>query len=179
MLVASIQLARIIEWLASPDEKFGVNPVLGRNEFLSNAFNQAVDGLEKNLGSDMDSWQYGQKKNKHTYMQHALSPVVHDSIKAKLDLGPLPRGGNAYTPGSTGSNLKQSSGASFRMIVNTGNWDAALGSNGPGQSGNPDSPFYDNLFEPWAKDEYFPVYYSREKIDSVAVTTTKLVPLEK
>ncbi|MEM8847728.1 MAG: penicillin acylase family protein [Bacteroidota bacterium] len=178
-IVASIQLARIIEWLESPDEKFGVNPVLGRNEFLSNAFNQAVDGLEKNLGPDMNSWQYGQEKNKHTYMQHALSTVVQDSIKAKLDLGPLPRGGNAYTPGSTGSNLRQSSGASFRMIVNTGNWDAALGSNGPGQSGNPDSPFYNNLFEPWANDEYFPVYYSREKIDSVAVSTTKLVPLGK
>ncbi|MEM9361322.1 MAG: penicillin acylase family protein [Bacteroidota bacterium] len=178
-IVASIQLVRIIEWLESPDEKFGVNPILGRNEFLSNAFNQAISGLEKKLGSDMESWQYGQEKSKHTYMQHALSAVVPDSIKEKLDLGPAPRGGNAYTPGSTGSNLRQSSGASFRMIVNTGDWDAALGSNGPGQSGNPDSPFYDNLFEPWAKDEYFPVYYSREKIDSVAVSTTKLVPLEK
>jgi penicillin amidase len=55
------------------------------------------------------------------------------------------------------------------MIVNTGDWDAAVATNGPGQSGNPESPFYSNLFEPWAKDRYFPVYYSRRKIDSVAV----------
>lgn len=178
-IVPGIQLARIIGWLKAPDIRFGENPILGRNEFLSNAFYNGVGDLEKSLGSDISLWQYGQEKNKHTYMRHALSDVVNDTIRAKLDLGPLPRGGNAYTPGSTGNNLRQSSGASFRMIVNTGDWDAALGSNGPGQSGNPDSPFYDNLFEPWAKDEYFPVYYSRRKIDSVAMSVTKLIPLRK
>jgi len=175
-IVPSIQMKRIIDWLVEPDEKFGVNPVLGRNQFLSEAFNKAVEDLESNLGSDMNQWQYGQEKNKHSYMQHALSAASNDSIKSKLDLGPLPRGGNSYTPGSTGGNLRQSSGASFRMIVNTGDWDAAIGTNGPGQSGNPDSPFYDNLFEPWANDQYFPVYYSRSKIDSVAVNTLKLIP---
>jgi penicillin amidase len=96
-----------------------------------------------------------------------------------LDLGPMPRGGNSYTPGSTGGNNNQSSGASFRMIVNTGDWDAAIGTNGPGQSGDPDSPFYSNLFEPWAKDQYFPVYYSRNKIDSVAVSSYILKPKNK
>jgi penicillin amidase len=108
-----------------------------------------------------------------------LSKTVNDATRSKLDLGPLPRGGNAYTPGSTGGNLRQSSGASFRMIVTTGDWDAAIGTNGPGQSGNPDSPFYNNLFEPWAKDKYFPVYYSRNKIDSVAVGAKILRPLEQ
>ena len=175
-LITSIQLARILEWIKVPDNRFGTNPVLGRNEFLSNAFISAVNRLENTLGPNMDAWQYGQENNKHTYMQHALSNAVHDTIQTKLDLGPLPRGGNAYTPGSTGSNLRQSSGASFRIIVNTGDWDAAVGSNGPGQSGNPDSPFYDNLFEPWAKDQYFPVYFSRNKIDSVAVSITELIP---
>ena len=178
-IVPGIQLARIMEWLKEPNEKFGANPILDRNKFLSDAFSKGVDDLEKNLGPNMDSWQYGQEKNKHTYITHALSKAVNDTIRAKLDHGPLPRGGNAYTPGSTGSNLKQSSGASFRIIVNTGDWDAAVGSNSPGQSGDPDSPFYDNLFEPWANDEYFPVYYSRAKIDSVATTVTKLMPLKK
>ncbi|PRX54895.1 penicillin acylase family protein [Flagellimonas meridianipacifica] len=178
-IVPGIQLARIMEWLKAPDVRFGQNPILGRNEFLSNAFYNGVEDLQKRLGEDMNLWQYGQKDFKHTYIQHALSNAVNDSMKSRLNLGPLPRGGNAYTPGSTGSNLRQSSGASFRIIVNTGDWDAALGSNGPGQSGNPDSEFYDNLFEPWANDEYFPVYYSRNKIDSVAVKITKLIPVEK
>jgi len=174
--ITSIQMKKIIDWIQTPDAKFGANVVLGRNQFLSDAFNNAINNLESMLGSDINSWRYGQEKFKHTYMAHALGNLVDKNTKTKLDLGPLPRGGNSYTPGSTGGNNRQSSGASFRMIVNTGDWDAAIGTNSPGQSGNPDSPFYRNLFEPWAKDQYFPVYFSKEKIDSVTVSKTILKP---
>jgi penicillin amidase len=175
-IIPSLQLKKVMDWMASPKKVFDSNAEQQRDAFLRTAFEQAVGQLEERLGPDMDQWQYGQPKNKHTYMEHALSKAVKNDIRDSLDLGPLPRGGNAYTPGSTGSNLRQSSGASFRIIVNTGDWDATVATNGPGQSGNPDSPFYDNLFEPWAKDSYFPVYYSKEKIDSVAVEKTKLLP---
>jgi penicillin amidase len=175
-IISRIQLKKVMDWIIESDSRFGTNPSQGRDEFLVDAFNQGVDYLEKTLGEDMSKWQYGQEKFKHTYMAHALGEFVNDEIKTKLDLGPLPRGGNANTPGSTGGNNRQSSGASFRMIVNTGDWDGAVSTNGPGQSGNPESPFYRNLFEPWAKDQYFPVYYSRQKIDSVAVERTLLSP---
>jgi penicillin amidase len=36
--------------------------------------------------------------------------------------------------------------------------------NAPGQSGDPRSPFYDNLLEGWAEDGSFPLLYSREKV---------------
>lgn len=175
-LIDNIQMKKVVDWVVNPDSRFGANPILGRNLFLLKAFQRGFDHLENTLGDDMMQWQYGNEKFKHTYMAHALGGVVNEETKTKLDLGPLPRGGNSYTPGSTGANNRQSSGASFRMIVNTGDWDAAIGTNGPGQSGNPESPFYGNLFEPWAKDQYFPVFYSRSKIDSVAVTKTRLEP---
>jgi penicillin amidase len=175
-LIGRIQLKKVIDWISAPDSRFGPNPDQGRDQFLADAFNQGVEYLEKTLGDDMSKWQYGQEKFKHTYMAHALSQFVNEEIKSKLDLGPLPRGGNANTPGSTGGNNRQSSGASFRIIINTGDWDEAISTNGPGQSGNPESPFYRNLFEPWANDQYFPVYFSRQKIDSVAVERTLLNP---
>ena len=174
--ITSLQLKRIIDWIEHPDSKFGSNPILGRNQFLSDSFNKAIKYLETTLGDDMSTWQYGQEKFKHTYIRHALGHVVNDTLANKLNLGPLPRGGNAYTPGSTGGNNRQSSGGSFRMIVNTGDWDAAIGTNGPGQSGNPDNPLYRNLFEPWANDEYFPVYFSRDKVEEVTITKTLLEP---
>ncbi len=175
-IINSIQLKKILDWLENPDGRFGQNPEQGRNEFLVEAFNNGIDYLETRLGPDFSSWQYGQDNLKHTYMSHALGQLVNNDLSSKLNLGPLSRGGNGYTPGSTGSNFQQSSGASFRIIVNTGDWDAAIGTNGPGQSGNPDSPFYSNLFKPWAEDEYFPVYYSREKIESVQAERTVLNP---
>ena len=97
-------------------------------------------------------------------MTHPLSDALATEFKAGLDLGPLPRGGNGYTPGSTGNNYRQSSGASFRVIIPVGEWDKALGMNSPGQSGQPESPYYGNLFELWSRDEYFPMYYSRDSI---------------
>ncbi|MFT5862301.1 MAG: penicillin amidase, partial [Flavobacteriales bacterium] len=175
-VIRSIQMKKIIDWVIEPDDRFGPNPIEGRDQFLSDAFNNGVAYLEGILGDTMGNWQYGQEKFKHTYMAHALGKLVNEELKVTLDIGPLPRGGNGYTPGSTSGNNRQSSGASFRMIVNTGDWDAAIGTNGPGQSGNPESRYYRNLFEPWANDQYFPVYYSRKKVDSVAVKTTRLSP---
>ncbi|MEM1257154.1 MAG: penicillin acylase family protein [Bacteroidota bacterium] len=171
--ITSLQLKTILDWIANPDTQFGTNPLVERNQFLKESFESAIKNLEARLGNDMNEWHYGTKNYKHTYMAHALGDAVNDSLRSMLNLGPLARGGNGYTPGSTGNNLRQSSGASFRIVVNTGDWDAAIGTNGPGQSGNPESPYYNNLFEPWANDQYFPVYFSREKIDSVA--TDKLV----
>ncbi len=178
-LITSIQLKKILDWVTKPDQRFGEHPTQGRNEFLREAFNSGISQLVKKFGAEIERWQYGQEDFKHTYMSHALGKHVHNDIQSKFDVGPLPRGGNAYTPNSTGSNNRQSSGASFRMIVNTGDWDSAVGSNSPGQSGNPLSPFYSNLFESWASDQFFPVYYSREKIESVTVEKSLLTPRKK
>lgn len=175
-IITSIQLTKLLNWLSKPGDRFGVNPIQGRDAFLTEAFMNGVKYLEETFGNDINKWQYGQEKFKHTFMQHPLGNLVNEKIKNKLNLGPLPRGGNSYTVGSTGENNRQNTGASFRMIVNTGDWDAAVSTNGPGQSGNPESPFYSNLFKSWANDEYFPTYFSKDKITYVTVRKTILNP---
>ena len=163
-----MHLKKVIDWLVLPDDKFGSNPIQGRDDFLIASLLKAVSRLEKKLGSDTSKWQYGQEKYKHIYLKHPMSNAVTAEMRRKLDVGPAPRGGNGYTVGSTGGRDNQPSGGSFRMIVDCANWDACLGTNNPGQSGNPDDKFYDNLFELWANDKFFPVFYSRTKVESVA-----------
>ena len=58
----------------------------------------------------------------------------------------------------------------------SGDWDGAIGTNTPGQSGDPSSPYYRNTFDTWAKNQYFPIYYSREKIESVMADKIVLIP---
>jgi penicillin amidase len=58
----------------------------------------------------------------------------------------------------------------------TGDWDRSVGTNAPGQSGDPDSRHYRDLFGPWAEGRYFPVFFSREKVESVAEARITLVP---
>ena len=175
--ITSLQLKKIIDWIQNPTQDFfGSNPINGRDLFLKKSFIKGITKLENKLGENIDNWNYGQKDFKHIKINHALGGIVNSEIGKKLNLGPLPRGGNAYTPGSTGGNNNQSSGASFRIIVDTGNWDESVATNSPGQSGDPKSVFYKNLFKEWATDKYFPIYYSKEKIQSVTYKQTVLTP---
>ena len=173
-IFTSLQLKTVIDWIESPGNIF-LN-TKQRDLFVKKTFASAIADLKKRLGEDTKNWMYGQKNNKHSYMVHSLGEVTKKEFSEKLNLGPLPRGGNSYTPGSTGSDYRQSSGGSFRMIVNTGDWDSSIGTNAPGQSGNPASPFYGNLFKDWSEDKYFPVYFSKEKIETATYKKTILYP---
>jgi penicillin amidase len=167
---------RLVDGLVTPVSAFGSDPIAARDELLVNSLGKALEVLTKRLGNDMTQWQYGQAKNKHIMLKHALSDWVSDEQRTKINLGPLPRGGYGETVGNTGSMLNQEHGASFRVIVDTENWDKTLGINSPGQSGNPDDPHYKDLFELWAKDGYFPVYFSKDKIKAVSDRTWTLKP---
>ncbi|MBK8505242.1 MAG: penicillin acylase family protein [Saprospiraceae bacterium] len=96
-------------------------------------------------------------------LTHALGSISEKAVQNKLNVGPLPRGGSGSTVGNTSSNLNQTSGATFKIISDTEDWDRTLAINAPGQSGNPDDKHYADLFELWARDHYFPLFYSRKR----------------
>jgi penicillin amidase len=50
------------------------------------------------------------------------------------------------------------------MVVDVGNWDAAVMTNAPGQSGDPSSQHYDDMLKTWADDGHMPLLFSRKKI---------------
>ena len=47
--------------------------------------------------------------------------------------------------------------ASWRQILDVGNWDVALAMSNPGQLGNSVSPFYGNPWDLWKNCEAFPL----------------------
>jgi penicillin amidase len=169
----------MVDWLITPRADFGPDPIKTRNELLITGLAEALQVLSKRLGNDMAQWQYGQINNKHITLTHALSDWVGEDLRAKINLGPVPRGGYGETVNNTGNSLNQEHGASFRIVVDTQDWDKALGINSPGQSGNPDDPHYRDLFALWAKDGYFPVYFSKEKVKAAAERTLTLKPQQK
>lgn len=170
------QVYRLIEWLNLPDGKFGENAIQGRDELLQKALQTAVKKLQDKLGTDQSKWVYGQANFKHVSIRHPLSNAMKPELRSKFDHGPLPRGGNSQTVGNTGPNLNQTHGATFRMVVDAYNWDYCLATNSPGQSGNPEHPHYRNLFPLWANDRYFPLFFSREKVESVRFSQLQLIP---
>jgi penicillin amidase len=168
---------RLIDWLHAPDGRFGANPIAGRDALVARSMDEAVAELTKRFGPDMQGWKYGQERYHHALLRHQMSDVVNAATRARLNVGPLPRGGDGSTVSATGNADNQGSGGSFKIIADTEDWDNSVGLNTPGQSGDPDNPHYRDLFQLWAQGTYFPIAYSRKKVDSVTESVTRLTPV--
>ncbi|MGD9903490.1 MAG: penicillin acylase family protein [Vicinamibacterales bacterium] len=171
-----VGLKKIIDWMYAPDGRFGADPITARDALVASSFEAGFADGVKRFGPDVATWRWGSEALHHALIRHPLSPAVNEATRKKLEVGPLPRGGDGTTVSATGGNDNQTSGGSLKIIADTQDWDNSIGLNTPGQSGNPDDPHYRDLFELWARGRYFPVAYSRAKVESVAERTTTLAP---
>jgi penicillin G amidase len=122
------------------------------------ALRKTVDKLTADFGSEWTEWRYGR-----VHTQAFPHPIL-----TAFDLPTIERrGGN----GAVGAD-----GASYREIIDVSNWDNSLTINTPGQSGQPESPYYGNLLPLWADDQYFPMTFSRALIDQKTAHTLTLQP---
>jgi penicillin amidase len=169
-------LRRLIAWLTAPHSRFGANPLAGRDLLVRESFRKTLEELRESQGDDIERWQYGDARLHHVLLRHPLSEVVTDTLRTKLDMVPLPRGGNGFTVNMTNSKNQQTSGASFRVVIDLADWDSSVATNSPGQSGDPASPHYRDLYQMWADGEYFPLLFSREKIEAAATELLLLEP---
>ncbi|WP_326566687.1 penicillin acylase family protein [Amycolatopsis rhabdoformis] len=145
-------------------------------EIVAKTLPAAVAEVEELLGADRATWAWGRLHVARA--QHPLKALLGTVPEDRLTTEPLPRGGSGDTVGNTayGPNFVQSAGATFRIVVDVGEWDSSLAMNAPGQSGRLDDPHYTDLFASWTRGEAFPLLYSRERIDAEAETVIQLNP---
>jgi penicillin G amidase len=174
--LSSLQMTRVLEWMEKPELIFTVESITQRNKVLEESFVAALKELKQKLGTNVQNWQYGQSNYKHAQIRHLLGETVNESWQAKLNTESLPRGGYSFTPGANGYGDNNTSGASFRIVVDTEDWEKTIGINTPGQSGNPESTFYKNLFPIWANDQFVSVPFSKENIKKMKMSEEKLIP---
>lgn len=154
---------------------FGKDPLAGRSAMLRSSLLSAVTKTKAALGNDPQQWAWG--KLHVTPFRHPLATLGPAYEKA-FNLGPVPRAGDGLTPNATSHNAKfeQIAGASYRHIFDLSDWDKGVATSVPGQSGQPGSPHYGDLLPLWAEGEYFPLTYSRAKVDQVAKHKLVLKP---
>jgi len=119
------------------------------------------------LGPDPAGWRWGDLHQ--IAFTHPLLALADKDLADDMRYPAYPRGGSRNTTNSTGfrpSDFNVIAGASFRMVLDVGQWDDAEMTNAPGQSGDPRSVFYDNLLEGWATDSSFPLLYSRSAVEA-------------
>jgi penicillin amidase len=78
--------------------------------------------------------------------------------------------------GYYGGSFDQVSGASYREILDTSDWDRSVAVNTPGQSGQPGSTHYSDLLPLWDQGKYFPLAYSKEAVEKVTTDRLTLTP---
>jgi penicillin amidase len=167
-------MSRVIAWLYAPDGRFGADPLAGRDALLARSLEEAIADLTKRCGDDPEKWTLGSYH--HAIIFHALSPALKAEAQVRFDVGNMPRGGDSYTINATGGDDNQTAGGSLKVIVDTENWDNSIALNNPGQSGDVNDPHYRDLYELWARGRYFPILFSRSRIESVMEKKVQLNP---
>ncbi|WP_421988944.1 penicillin acylase family protein [Roseococcus sp.] len=162
---------------AASDPGFGAEPVAARDALLLTTLEAAWAEARERLGGDPARWSWGSIHQ--GYFSHPLSRLAPPELAGKLDVGPAPKGGSNLTinnNGYRGTDFRVMSGVSWRMVLDVGNWDASWTINAPGQSGDPASPHYRDLFLIWARDEYVPMLYSRKAVEGATEARIQLLP---
>jgi penicillin amidase len=167
-----------LDLIENPEGRLGPESERSRDEALLSSLRLAFEHLERLLGADVRLWEWG--KLHHAFLAHPLSSLFDECTRERLNEGPAPRGGSGDTVGNTAyeaGDFRQTGGSSWRVVVDVGNWDGCLAINAPGQSGDPRSPHYADLFSQWAADEMVPLLYSRERIEATAEKRIVLQPV--
>jgi penicillin amidase len=154
---------------------FGINPSQARDELVRKTFAAAVSRTKALQGDDPAAWRWGRS---HTAtLAHPLAMLGATYEKA-FNLGPVERSGDGYTPNNTrhDDTLRQLHGASYRHVLDLADWDRGLATSTPGQSGQPGSPHYGDLLPLWAEGQYFPLAFSRKKVEEVTRHRLRLSP---
>ncbi len=135
-----------------------------------------VRRLRSHHGADETRWRYGAAR--HTRLPH-LAYGVTEAGDAWRATPPDPKSGSPDTVGVAVFDRRthdQVLGASFRTVIDVGAWDESIAINTPGQSGDPRSAHYADLYATWLRDGYFPLCYSEEEIAKHVETTLTLRP---
>lgn len=142
---------------------------------MSESLAEAWEETQRLLGGDPAGWRWGAL---HTVeFRHPLANTPERA--AAFNLGPVERGGDGFTPNATGgSGYRQSSGASYRQVLDFADWDRSVFTSTPGQSGQPESPFYNDLLPKWAAGEYLPLLFTRAAVEANTAHRLILEPME-
>jgi penicillin amidase len=163
--------------LEHPADWLGEDGEAAVDEILRSTLAPALAEVEQLLGPDRGTWAWGRLHVSR--LTHPLAPLLNEDTRARFAVGPAPRGGSGDAVGNTGylaDTFVQAGGATFRIIVDVGDWDGSLVMNSPGQSGDPDSPRYADLFKAWSRGEAFPLCYSRARVEAVTERRVRLRP---
>jgi penicillin amidase len=175
--VGSGSLDAVITYLEHPDSALGADPAAARDALLLTSLKEALDELASEMGPEMTGWSWGRLH--HATFEPAVGVLAEPALRAQMSMGPLELPGSASSPRAATYRVWDfavTSGASVRMVLDVGRWDNSVAINSPGQSGDPFSPHYRDLFPLWAAGDYVPLLFSRAAVEREAESVLTILP---
>jgi penicillin amidase len=151
----------------------GSDPAAMRRSILLGSLATAWAETTTRLGPDPARWRWGA-----LHVADFRPALAIMGREAERRVGPLPIGGSGSTPMamSSGGDFHVVAGASVRLVMDVGAWDNSMVINTPGQSGDPASPHYRDLFPRWATGNYVPFAWSRTRVLTEAERIIRVTP---
>ncbi len=175
-LVDEIAPSVLLGLLARPDARLGPDPQAARDALFDAALATAWASASEALGPDPAAWRWGalhQVRIRHPLWRIPAIAAAFPPIEGEGS------GGDSYTVMARwirGDGWQVSGGASYLQVIDVGAWDNGLFLNLPGNSNDPRSPSYRNLYTPWIAGEMQPLLFSRAAVDRAATGRTVLRP---
>jgi penicillin amidase len=176
-LIGDAHLAAVIDYLEHPDAALGADPGAARDAILLESLKSALAELRQLLGPTMTSWAWGRLH--HATFEPAVAVLADPQLRAQISVGPLETPGSSSTPRAQAyrpTDFSVTAGASVRMVLDVGEWDNSVVVNTPGQSDDPMSAHYRDLFPMWAEGSYVPLRFSRAAVEHDAEDHIHLTP---
>jgi len=147
-------------------------------ELIEESLLAAMRRLRAELGPGPAWWSWGEFRPLH--LKHILLG------KSKL-LGPVfnfarvPHGGDHYTVNQSGACLRDlrrpvTNLPNLRAVFDCGNWSNSRVILCGGQSGNPFSPHYADMFPLWQQGQTVPLPYTVEDVLQASKSTLRVLP---
>jgi len=157
---------------------FGADGIQARDDLLRRALEEALDELTGRLGEDMGAWSWGGLH--HVRFIGQIGHRVPD-LEELFTVGVAPHGGDEQTinqgifePG--GGTYDTVVVSSWRQIIDLSDLDASVGTHTAGQSGNPASPHFNDLFALWSAGRYHPLPFTRAAVEAATESRLLLTP---
>jgi len=175
-LVDEIAPSVLLGMIADPDPRLGPDPAAARDALLDAALVAAWTQAQEQLGPDPAAWRWGALHQ--VRIRHPLSRILAIAAAFPAIEGEG-SGGDSYTVMARwlrGSGWTVGGGASYLQVIDVGAWDNSLMLNLPGNSNDPRSSHYRDLYSPWIRGEMQPMLFSRAAVDARATGRTILRP---
>jgi len=169
--------------LDDPDDRFwdDVNTpdVDDRDDMLVAAFLAGVTEARDSMGSDVDSWTWGEL-HRMIFINQSLGMSGIGIIEDRFNRGPFPSGGATSVVNAVGWDAVEGYDVnwlpSMRMLVDLGDLTNSRTIHTTGQSGHTDDKHYIDMAPLWLQGETLPMLWSRADIVADAEATMILVP---